>query len=89
MVDDGLLYTQTHSNNYNMKIDCVHAFLHGRFGHTIPVGHHVDVEIVQDEDPSVTHTWTDYQFGAFSDWYAQNLAARRELVGSFDGGMQG
>ena len=40
-----------------------------RFGHTIPVEHRVDVEIVQEEDPSIRHTWTDYQFSAFSDWY--------------------
>ena len=24
--------------------------------------------IVQDENPSITHTWTDFKFGDFSDW---------------------
>jgi|EP01047_Picozoa_sp_COSAG01_P069680 hypothetical protein len=27
-----------------------------RFGHTIPVDDHVDAEIVQEEDPTITHT---------------------------------
>ena len=39
-----------------------------RFGHAIPVGNRVDVEIVQDGDESITHTWTDYKFTQFSDW---------------------
>ena len=38
-----------------------------RFGHTIPVGNHVDVQINQDGDPSITHTWSNYGFAAFSD----------------------
>ena len=40
-----------------------------RFGHTIPVDHHVDVVISQDPPgPSITHTWTNFKFGDFSDW---------------------
>ena len=31
-----------------------------RFGHTIPVDHHVDVEIEQE---GTVHSWTDYKFG--------------------------
>jgi hypothetical protein len=32
-----------------------------RFGHTIPVEHHVDAMIVQDSDPSINHTWTNFK----------------------------
>jgi hypothetical protein len=39
-----------------------------RFGHTIPVEHHVDVTITQDSDHTVFHTWSNYKFGDFSDW---------------------
>ena len=39
-----------------------------RFGHTVPVPDHVDVEITQDEDPSISHVWTNYKFADFSDW---------------------
>jgi hypothetical protein len=39
-----------------------------RFGHTIPVAHHVDVTITQDSDHTVFHTWSNYKFGDFSDW---------------------
>lgn len=40
-----------------------------RFGHTIPVENHVDVEITQQQGSTpVTHTWNDYAFGSFSDW---------------------
>ena len=39
-----------------------------RFGHTIPVANHVDVEISQAGPPAISHTWTDYKFGDFSDW---------------------
>ena len=39
-----------------------------RFGHTIPVADHVTVQIVQEEDPSITYTWEDYKFAEFSDW---------------------
>ena len=39
-----------------------------RFGHTIPVADHVDAMIVQDDDPTINHTWTDMRFGDFSDW---------------------
>ena len=39
-----------------------------RFGHTVPVANHVDVEISQAGPPAITHTWTDYKFGEFSDW---------------------
>ena len=40
-----------------------------RFGHTIPVSHHVDVEIAQDPPgPPITHTWTNFKFADFSDW---------------------
>ena len=31
--------------------------------------HNVDVEIVQDPPgPNITHTWTNFKFGDFSDW---------------------
>ena len=36
-----------------------------RFGHTVPVSNHVDVQITQG---ALSHTWTDYAFGQFSDW---------------------
>jgi hypothetical protein len=39
-----------------------------RFGHTIPVAHHVDIEISQPGPPAISHTWTNYKFGDFSDW---------------------
>jgi hypothetical protein len=39
-----------------------------RFGHTIPVANHVDVEISQAGPPAITHTWTDYKYGDFSNW---------------------
>ncbi len=39
-----------------------------RFGHTVPVGHHVDVEITQPGPPAISHTWANYKFGDFSDW---------------------
>ena len=39
-----------------------------RFGHTIPVTNHVDAMIVQDSDPSISHTWTNFKFSDFSDW---------------------
>lgn len=39
-----------------------------RFGHTIPVANHVDVQISQAGPPSITHTWADFKFGQFSDW---------------------
>ena len=39
-----------------------------RFGHAIPVDNHVDAEIVQEEDSSITHTWTNFKFSDFSDW---------------------
>lgn len=40
-----------------------------RFGHAIPVDNHVDVEISQQQgSSSITHTWSDYAFGSFSDW---------------------
>ena len=39
-----------------------------RFGHTIPVGHHVDAMIVQDKDHSINYTWTNMKFGDFGDW---------------------
>ena len=32
-----------------------------RFGHAIPVDDHVDAEIVQDEDASISHTWTNFK----------------------------
>ena len=38
-----------------------------RFGHVVPVPNHLDVIISQEENPSVTHTWSDYKFGQFSD----------------------
>ena len=60
--------------NYTKKADCdaacgapppppppplaTHSRL--RFGHTIPVDHHVDVEIEQE---GTVHSWTDYKFG--------------------------
>ena len=37
-----------------------------RFGHALPVDHLVDIVITQD--PHVTHTWSGYKFGQFSDW---------------------
>lgn len=42
-----------------------------RFGHAIPVDNHVDVEITQQQSATtaaITHTWSDYAFGSFSDW---------------------
>ena len=39
-----------------------------RFGHTVPVVHHVDVEISQDGTPPITQTWSNFKFGDFSDW---------------------
>ncbi len=40
-----------------------------RFGHTIPVDQHVDVEIAQDPPgPNQSHTWSNYRFSDFSDW---------------------
>jgi hypothetical protein len=40
-----------------------------RFGHTIPVNNHVDVQISQQQGSvAITHTWSDYSFGSFSDW---------------------
>ena len=39
-----------------------------RFGHTIPVANHVDVQISQAGPPAITHTWADFKFGQFSDW---------------------
>ena len=38
-----------------------------RFGHTVPVTAHVDAQIVQDEDTNISHTWTNYKFGDFSN----------------------
>jgi hypothetical protein len=38
---------------------------------TIPVAHHVDINIVQDGKDGaspISYTWTDYRFGQFSDW---------------------
>jgi hypothetical protein len=32
-----------------------------RFGHTIPTEHHVDAMIVQESDPSINHTWTNFK----------------------------
>lgn len=31
----------------------------------------VDIRITQEDDPSITHTWTDYKFGDFSNWVNQ------------------
>lgn len=28
----------------------------------------MDVNIVQEADPAISHTWNDYKFGEFSDW---------------------
>jgi hypothetical protein len=40
-----------------------------RFGHTIPVAHHVDVEITQlGSGAPITHQWSNFKFGDFSDW---------------------
>ena len=39
-----------------------------RFGHAIPVDNHVDAMIVQDDDPSISHTWSNFKFSDFSDW---------------------
>eukprot|EP01048_Picozoa_sp_COSAG05_P000124 COSAG05_NODE_3_length_51333_cov_129.132080_24_plen_626_part_00 len=39
-----------------------------RFGHTIPVPNHVDVEITQAGPPAINHTWTNFKFSDFSDW---------------------
>eukprot|EP01048_Picozoa_sp_COSAG05_P007000 COSAG05_NODE_478_length_9434_cov_5.178897_6_plen_248_part_00 len=39
-----------------------------RFGHATPVANHVDVTIVNEADATQTYTWSDYQFGQFSDW---------------------
>ena len=39
-----------------------------RFGHTIPVDHHVDVEISQPGPPAISHTWNNFKFADFSDW---------------------
>ena len=33
--------------------------------------HHVDVEISQPGPPAISHAWTDYKFGDFSDWCEQ------------------
>ena len=32
------------------------------------VSNHVDCEIVQEEDTSISYTWKDYKFAQFSDW---------------------
>jgi hypothetical protein len=43
-----------------------------RFGHTVPVDAHVDVEIRQSVNGKfIRHSWVNYKFGDFSDWYAQ------------------
>jgi len=40
-----------------------------RFGHTVPVEAHVDVEIRQTiNGKDISHTWPNYKFGDFSDW---------------------
>ena len=39
-----------------------------RFGHTIPVAHHVDAMITQDgADPPISHTWNNFKFADFSE----------------------
>jgi hypothetical protein len=38
-----------------------------RFGHTVPVANHVDVEISQVGPPAINHTWSNFKFGDFSD----------------------
>lgn len=50
-----------------------------RFGHTVPVEHHVDVTITQDSDHTVFHTWTNYKFGDFSDWCEQRRSRRTSI----------
>ena len=47
-----------------------------RFGHTIPVDHHVDVEISQPGPPAISHTWNNFKFADFSDW-VQSLSLPR------------
>lgn len=39
-----------------------------RFAHTIPVPHHVDVEVSQTDPNPHTHTWENYEYAQFSDW---------------------
>ena len=57
-----------------------------RFGHTIPVANHVDVEIVQEEDSSITHTWTDFKFSDFSDWVNVFKPGKGTILGSSNPG---
>jgi hypothetical protein len=67
-----------------------------RFGHTVPVDAHVDAEIVQDEDASISHTWTNYKFGDFSNvirilsiavhWPCQQLAPHNLVPPMMSGG---
>eukprot|EP01043_Picozoa_sp_COSAG02_P052918 COSAG02_NODE_5774_length_4048_cov_1.961509_3_plen_243_part_00 len=33
-----------------------------RFGHAVPVAHHVDVQITQVGPPAINHTWTNFKF---------------------------
>jgi hypothetical protein len=49
---------------------CVHSYL--RFGMVIPMPQLVDCTVTQG---SVTHTWSQYGFGKFSDWITTFKAA--------------
>jgi hypothetical protein len=63
----------SHPGNYTSRSSCA-ADCHApppppplaqnpciRFGHTIPTPHHVDATIVQESDPSINHTWTNFK----------------------------
>lgn len=39
-----------------------------RFGMVIPVDTHCDAVVTQDENPAISHTFSNFGFGDFSDW---------------------
>eukprot|EP01047_Picozoa_sp_COSAG01_P048406 COSAG01_NODE_4714_length_4796_cov_6.907813_3_plen_304_part_00 len=59
-----------------------------RVGHALPVDHYIDVEIKQD--PNITHTWSNFAFGTFSNWVSSfKPGSGTVTIYASDGGGRG